>query len=43
MKGLLGHVLLEQEEKDKGDKVSVAFWHELYVDTRLLHMNIDAI
>ena len=43
MKGLLGHVLLEQEEKDKGDEVSVAFWHEVYADTRFLHIKIDAV
>ena len=43
VKGLLDHVLLEREEKDKEDEVPMAFWHELYADTRFLHMQIDVI
>ena len=39
----MSRALFEREEKERGDEVPLAFWKELYADTRLLHMKIDSI
>ena len=39
----MSRVLFEREEKEGGDDIPMAFWKELYANTRLMHMNIDII
>ena len=43
VKGILGCLLLEKDEKGKGDEVPMHFWKAPHDDTCLMHKKMDII